>query len=226
MGRTNAEIFDILSRHDRLYEYAPESLQALDALLPDKGRVLDVGCGDGAIGSALHGALVVGFDISARCAVLANRRGVRASVADAVAGFPFAAGSFDTVYCVDVLHHLGGRWAAVFSEIARVLVPQGRLIIVEPDARNPFVRWTQAPESWIRVAPYDNEPAIDPAELLPLLKKLGFETSCEPFELEANQVVRDIFPLWQRALKAPFVLALAWWCRGRPNKFLIRASRA
>lgn len=220
-----AALFDRLVERDCLYEYAPEALDAVNALVADKGRVLDVGCGDGTIGAALDGSGVVGFDISARCALLAARRGLHALVADAIRGLPFRDGSFDTVYCVDVLHHLGQAWGPVFEELDRVLAPEGRLIIVEPDARNPLVRWTQAPDSPIRVAPFNNEPAIDPSELLPHLEQRGYACACRSFDLEARQVVRDVFPLWQRLAKAPFVIALAWWCRGRASKFLIEARK-
>jgi hypothetical protein len=37
--------------------------------------------------------------------------------------------------------------------------------------------------------------------------------------------VRDVFPPWQRLLKAPVVMALAWWFRRVPNKFLIMARK-
>jgi len=153
------------------------------------------------------------------------RNGVPSLVADAAEALPFADGSFDTVYCVDVLHHLEKKWVPLVIEARRVLRANGTLVIVEPDARNPFVRITQAPRSPLRVAPYDNEPAIDPNELLPLLAKHGYACVCTPIHIAGEQVVRNVFPLWQRIAKAPFVLALAWVYRNRPNKFAVVARK-
>jgi SAM-dependent methyltransferase len=218
-------LFDRLAAGSHLYVYPPESLQKLNALVVDKGRTLDVGCGDGTIPQALNAAYITGFDISRRCAVLAQTRGIPAIVADAVAGLPYAANVFDTVYCVDVLHHLERRWGPVLVEIDRVLRPGGSVVIVEPDARNPFVRWTQAPGSPIRVAPYENEPAIDPEELRPYWTALGYDITCQPIHIDGEQVERAVFPVWQRLAKAPFTLALAFWYRKMPNKFVMMARK-
>jgi SAM-dependent methyltransferase len=218
-------MFDRLAAGSCLYDYPAESLAKLKALVPQGGRVLDVGCGDGTIGATFDSDLHVSFDISPRCASLAASRGQAALVADAASGLPFADAAFDTVACMDVLHHLGQAWDAVFSELDRVLRPGGALVIIEPDARNPFVRWTQAPGSPIRVAPCDDEPAIDPAALLPHLEGRGYASELTATNIDGAQVERAVFPLWQRLLKAPFVLGLAWWCRGRPSKFAIVARK-
>lgn len=220
-----AALFDRLAAGPCLYAYADEALAKLDALVPDKGHVLDVGCGDGSIGQALTAERVAGLDVSVRCATLARGRGLDAVVADAVTGIPFCNEAFDTVYCVDVLHHLDMAWEPVFDEIDRVLRPGGVLAIVEPDATNPFVRWTQAPGSPIRVAPSPNEPAIDATDLFPYLERLGYPFTCRPIHIKGQQMERSLFPLWQRALKAPFVLALALWCRNVPNKFAVVARK-
>lgn len=225
MTESQAELFDQLAAGPDLYVYEPESLARLNALLRDKGCVLDAGCGDGAIGAALDGDTVVGFDISPRCARRACERGVRALVADALGSLPFPDAAFDTVYCVDVLHHLDRQWERVLGELDRVLRPGGRMVIVEPDARNPFVRWTQAPRSPIRVAPWPNEPAIDPAELFPPLEARKYSLDCSRISIEGRQCVRSVFPMWLRLLRAPAVIALAWWYRDVPNKFAIIAAK-
>lgn len=226
MRRDAAQLFDRLASRGVLYAYTEESLAKLRALVPGKGHILDIGCGDGITGAALENDFTVAFDLSPRCAVLAKRRGLKALVADASQHLPFADASFDIIVCFDVLHHLGGIWDTIFQEGDRVLRPGGTWIIVEPDVRNPFVRWTQAPASWIRVAPFDNEPAIDPTELEEHLTRRGYTCRRDVIDIEAVQVERSVFPLWQRILKAPFVLALHFWCRKLPDKFVITAAKA
>ncbi len=168
MKRPQAALFDALAEGEQLYVYPQESLDKLNAVILNKGRTLDVGCGDGAIPTAFDAPRVFGFDVSPRCARLSTKHGVPSIVADATQVLPFASSSFDSVYCVDVLHHLEGKQAPLLAELHRVLRPKGKLAIIEPDARNPFVRITQAPGSLLRVAPYNNEPAINPDEIMML----------------------------------------------------------
>ena len=228
-----AALFDrLVSSSNQLYAFPQESLERLNALVPKKGVLLDVGCGEGTIAAALDADRIVGLEVSSKCARLAGAQGgvrapggIAAVVGDAVAGLPFGQSAFDTVYCINVLHHLGQAWDAIFEELDRVLRGGGTLAIVEPDARNPLIRWTQAPGSPIRVAPCSDEPAIDPAELLPHLQRRGYEVECGPIGVEGHQIERSVFPMWQRFLKAPFVLALAWAYRGRPQKFVIVARK-
>lgn len=226
MKHPQATLFDALAAGEQLYVYPQESLKKLNALIVNKGRTLDVGCGDGTIPAAFDTPQIFGFDVASRCASLSTKSGVPSIVADATQALPFAAESFDTVYCVDVLHHLEGKQPPLLREIYRILRPEGRLAIVEPDARNPFVRITQAPNSLLRVAPYDNEPAINPDLLLQVLTDLGFSCACDPIHITGEQVVRSVFPMWQRLAKAPFVLALAFVYRNRPNKFAILAQKS
>lgn len=219
------DLFDKLASSDVLYHYPQESLDKLNALVPNKGCLLDLGCGDGIIGQALDGSPVIGLDISRHCVKLSKGRGLHAAVGDAIHALPFKDEAFDTVSCIDVLHHLDQQWDSIFSELHRVLKPGGTLCIVEPDARNPFVRWTQAPGSPIRVAPWHNEPAIYPDELIPQLEGRHYAFDCSPIHIEGEQTERSTFPLWQRLLKAPFVILAAWHYRKRPNKFAIIATK-
>ena len=224
-ARDQAQLFDTLAAEGTLYEYNSDHLARLRDRIKPEPPILDFGCGDGAIAAYMdRGAFA--FDISPACSALARKKGVRAIVADGMGSLPFADNTFRTVTCFDVLHHLHGAWNTIIRECTRVLHPEGKLVILEPDARNPFVRWTQSPTSFIRVAPYDNEPAIYPNEIESLLNTVGFESSIESFHLEGEQRVRSVFPLWQRIAKAPFVIAAASIYANRPNKFLITAKRS
>lgn len=61
---------------------------------------------------------------------------------DALA-LPFADASFSTVLIRDVLHHLVEPRGAL-EEAVRVLRPGGRLVLIEPNARNPLIRLQMA----------------------------------------------------------------------------------
>jgi SAM-dependent methyltransferase len=94
-------------------------------------RVLDAGCGMGrhARQMAAHARHVVALDFSRAIEQAAiNTRG--AGRVDCVQAdllrLPFADGTFDYVYCLGVLHHLGNTEAAVRSLVATVK-PGGRL---------------------------------------------------------------------------------------------------
>jgi 23S rRNA (guanine745-N1)-methyltransferase len=105
----------------------------LDGLaLPAVPAVLDVGCGEGSLlgGLAARRAIEAhGVDLSAPAVDLAARRFSRAGdgswvVANADRFLPYAAGSFDVVLVLSARLHR--------EELARVLRPQGRLIVAVP----------------------------------------------------------------------------------------------
>jgi 2-polyprenyl-3-methyl-5-hydroxy-6-metoxy-1,4-benzoquinol methylase len=109
-------------------------------LLRDKD-VLDVGCGYGWFESLslMHGAASVTGIEPTEADLVTVRRGIRDErasfrVASATA-LPFDDGSFDAVVMWEVLEHLPkGSEAEAFSEIARVLRPDGRLFLSTPHA--------------------------------------------------------------------------------------------
>lgn len=104
-------------------------------------RVLDVGCGDGALACTLarRGADVVGVDPDPEMVEAANRRAVAlANHAEFAEGhverLPFPDDSFDVVVAVTVLCFVGDASAAI-SEMVRVLRPNGRLVGVSGTKR-------------------------------------------------------------------------------------------
>lgn len=97
--------------------------------------LLDLGCGMGgfAVAAAQRGFTVVALDYHpAYCAITAVRaehHALRLPVA-AAAGehLPLPAAQFDLVTCLDVLEHVQ-QPAALLAELARVLRPDGRVLI-------------------------------------------------------------------------------------------------
>lgn len=105
-------------------------------------RILDVGCGEGLaeveIGR-LHISQLRLFGIdripskvaAARQEARSHNQRVGFAAADACR-LPFKDGSFDSIYSVAVLQHIEDLEVAV-GEFARVTVPRGRVVAVEPD---------------------------------------------------------------------------------------------
>ena len=107
------------SLHARL----AEELVGLDAR-----RILDIGCGEGALRSALPAtwrARLVGVDASATMLAAHPPPVVQADAA----ALPFAAGAFDVAVAVNVLDHLPAPTLAI-AEAHRVLAAGGTLVAV------------------------------------------------------------------------------------------------
>lgn len=101
-------------------------------------RVLDIGCGLGAIDELLvreHGAgSVVGVDIDPHLIERMRERIARSGLADRIEGrrvdggpLPFEAESFEVVFSKDSLVQIPDK-AGIFAEVLRVLRPGGRFI--------------------------------------------------------------------------------------------------
>jgi SAM-dependent methyltransferase len=116
-----------------------------DTLQPRAGsRILDVGCGTGTAEvqlSRLRISQVTLFGVDvlparvSEAVATARAHNIRARYAAADGTrLPFAAGKFDSTFCIAVLQHAKDVEAAV-AEFARVTKPGGRVLAVEPDNR-------------------------------------------------------------------------------------------
>jgi ubiquinone/menaquinone biosynthesis C-methylase UbiE len=116
----------------------PDRRRRMNLLLtevsPDQ-RVLDMGCGTGVFTTALReaGARVVGVDVAQAALDRARARDPELELrrVEFDQPLPFEDSSFDLVWASEVIEHVGdtARW---LSEIRRVLVPGGGLLLTTP----------------------------------------------------------------------------------------------
>jgi len=132
------------------YKAARASRQAFRDALAAEGlagkRVLEYGSGASAQAFFLasHGARVTGIDISPVAVASGREHAADVGLADHVAfevmdaeSLLFEDQSFDLVCGAGILHHLDLDRA--YAEIARVLVPAGAAVFVEPLGHNPLI---------------------------------------------------------------------------------------
>ncbi|MEM2352305.1 MAG: class I SAM-dependent methyltransferase [Thermoproteota archaeon] len=121
--------------------YVPGSnlrVEAAARILRPGRRFLDVGCGDGLLGTLVQDRFeeIWGVDISDQAIELAKRRGIKAYKVNLnVEGLPFEDGYFDSITCLSTLQLI---YDVIFAlrECNRVLRPSGELILAVPNMRS------------------------------------------------------------------------------------------
>ena len=113
--------------------------QTLEAELPDwrQRKILDVGCGTGAILQRLgNPEKNVGIDLAEEAVSFCRQRGMTNVQQSDVCALPFEDASFDAVICSSVLYH---QWvrdvAGAIREMRRVLRSNGLILINVPAFR-------------------------------------------------------------------------------------------
>ncbi|MPZ33694.1 MAG: methyltransferase domain-containing protein [Rhodospirillales bacterium] len=145
-------------------------------------RLLDVGCGDGALicAAAARGAIVAGVDADSTMLTAARQRMAQAGFEvtlreGRVEELPFPDDSFDVVASVTVLCFVGDAERAV-REMARGLRPGGRLVIGE------LGRWStwaalRRVRGWLGSTTWRAARFRTPGELRTLLQQAGLSVT-------------------------------------------------
>ncbi len=123
--------------------YESERSEVVELVPAAGARILDVGCGAGAMGAAMlaRGAReVVGVEVVPEMAAIARGRlgAVHALDLQRCLPLPYPDGHFDVITCADVLEHLVDP-AAVLRHLHRYLSPRGQLICSIPNVRHESV---------------------------------------------------------------------------------------
>jgi len=117
----------------------PKILSVLDLLLPEEGRILDIGCGFGLFAAYFAqtqpARQIVGVDPDARRTAMATRTFARLGLE----GHEFIAadargvevqGPFDAIYILDVMHHIPkDDQLSLLRHLHDLLAPRGVLVI-------------------------------------------------------------------------------------------------
>ncbi len=139
-------------------------------------RILDMGCGDGAVAMFLEKEFpsfkINAIDISAESIALANQRKLTHTTFEQYDGkiIPYDNDSFEIVIIASVLHHIDFNWHRQFlQEVHRVLKIGGRIYIFEHNPANPITRYI------VRTCVFDKDAKLLSASYtLDLLKHCGF----------------------------------------------------
>ncbi|MFA5302936.1 MAG: class I SAM-dependent methyltransferase [Candidatus Nanoarchaeia archaeon] len=107
--------------------YSSEQLKKFEnvkALIPNKGLILDLGCGTGFVTEKLDN--VIGVDYSIEMLKLCPKN-LRVVCADS-SKLPFKCKVFDLIFSLTVLQDVNDLNSAI-SEIKRVLKPEGKIVL-------------------------------------------------------------------------------------------------
>ena len=126
-------------------------LDEIGQYLPERGRVLDLGCGFGLFSlyyaSIRPGLRLEGFDRNARRIAMARAAARKLGLTNV----RYEAGdvmdfrgveAFDAAYMLDIVHHIPEEAVRpLLEQVAKILPAGGRLLIKDVDRRPAYKRW-------------------------------------------------------------------------------------
>jgi len=110
-------------------------IKAIVGLVGTQKNVLDIGCYDGTIGSAIarNGNKVSGIDFSKEAVALAMKKGIDAYQADIEEdAMPFQEHSFDVVVFAEIIEHVFDT-DAFLEKIKKYLIKDGQIVLTTPN---------------------------------------------------------------------------------------------
>jgi 2-polyprenyl-3-methyl-5-hydroxy-6-metoxy-1,4-benzoquinol methylase len=158
-------------------------LDEIGQYLPARGRVLDLGCGFGLFSlyyaSVLPEVRLQGLDRNPRRIAMAQTAARRLGLANVrydvgdVTDFRGGEG-FDAVYMLDIVHHIPVEAVRpLLEQVAKVLPPDGMLVIKDVDRTPAYKRWFTLALDKI-MDPATPVHYWEPGELTALLSDIGF----------------------------------------------------
>jgi ubiquinone/menaquinone biosynthesis C-methylase UbiE len=168
------DTFDMIYGNKRFYGITESSNSYVADWMSSNAKdkiFLDYACGDGAnsqLAARGGAALAVGIDLSAvsvnnaAAAAMAAGLGNTAFLQADCENTGFPDGTFDTVICSGVLHHMDLSYA--FPELRRILADGGRVLCVEALSINPVIQWYRNRTPAMRTA-WETEHILGPKDL-------------------------------------------------------------
>ena len=95
-------------------------------------RVLDIGCGTGFYSQFFKDVDYTGIDLSDACIREASRRHTGKFLCRNAASTGFPGGSFEVIFCANVIHHLDDRtFADMLKEARRIAAPDAQIVLYD-----------------------------------------------------------------------------------------------
>ncbi len=135
--------YEMAREHVRAAASVPGEYDFLRQYLPEEGRILEIGCGEGSNMEVLArpGRRFVGCDLSRLALGMAQAAAPADGSQQFICGegeaLPFQSGTFDGAMAISVMEHLP-QPQQVLNEMARVLRPGGLMLLLSPQYGGPL----------------------------------------------------------------------------------------